>query len=82
MVLGFSGGSDSKNLPAMQETQVDPWVGKIPSGKETAAHSSVLAWRIMVLVPCKCMHVQSCLTLHDSVDCSPPGSSVHGIFRA
>ena len=25
---------------------------------------------------------QSCLTLSDSVDCSPPGSSVHGIFRA
>ena len=25
---------------------------------------------------------QSCLTLHDSVDCSPPGSSVHGIFQA
>ena len=25
---------------------------------------------------------QSCLTLSDSMDCSPPGSSVHGIFRA
>ena len=25
---------------------------------------------------------QSCLTLSDSVDCSPPGSSVHGIFQA
>ena len=24
---------------------------------------------------------QSCLTLCDPVDCSPPGSSVHGIFR-
>ena len=23
---------------------------------------------------------QSCLTLHDTMDCSPPGSSVHGIF--
>ena len=35
--------------------------------------------------PCKCtlLHVcakllQSCLTLCDSMDCSPPGSSVHG----
>ena len=30
-----------------------------------------------------CMHAksfQSCLTLCDAVDCSPPGSSVHGIF--
>ena len=25
---------------------------------------------------------QSCPTLHDSMDCSPPGSSVHGIFEA
>ena len=25
---------------------------------------------------------QSCLTLSDPVDCSPPGSSVYGIFQA
>ena len=25
---------------------------------------------------------QSCLTLHDPMDCSLPGSSVHGIFQA
>ena len=25
---------------------------------------------------------QLCLTLHDLMDCSPPGSSVHGIFQA
>ena len=25
---------------------------------------------------------QSCPTLHDPVDCSPPGSSVHGILQA
>ena len=25
---------------------------------------------------------QSCLTLHNPMDCSPPGSSVHGIFQA
>ena len=25
---------------------------------------------------------QSCLTLHDPRDCSPPGSSIHGIFQA
>ena len=25
---------------------------------------------------------QSCLTLSDSMNCSPPGSSVHGIFQA
>ena len=26
---GFPGGSVVKNLPAMQETEFDPWVGKI-----------------------------------------------------
>ena len=25
---------------------------------------------------------QSRLTLHNPIDCSPPGSSVHGIFQA
>ena len=25
---------------------------------------------------------QSCPTLHDPMDCSPPGSSAHGIFQA
>ena len=25
---------------------------------------------------------QSCLTLSDPMDCSPPGSSVHGILQA
>ena len=29
-----------------------------------------------------CMHARSYLTLCDPLDCSPPGSSVHGIFQA
>ena len=29
-----------------------------------------------------CVCAQSCLTLCDPLDCSPPGSSVHGIFPA
>ena len=28
------------------------------------------------------MRVQSCLTLCDPMDCSPPGSSVYGILQA
>ena len=31
---------------------------------------------------CVCLVAQSCLTLCDPVDCSPPGSSVHGILQA
>ena len=30
----------------------------------------------------KVLITQSCLTLCDPMDCSPPGSSVHGIFQA
>ena len=33
-------------------------------------------WGLYILI------VQSCLTLCDPVDCSPPGSSVHGILQA
>ena len=31
---------------------------------------------------CVCMHAQSCPTLYNPMDCSPLGSSVHGIFQA
>ena len=28
--VGFTGGSVVKNLPALQETWLDPWAGRIP----------------------------------------------------
>ena len=36
----------------------------------------LIQWKVKVLV------AQSCPTLCDPMDCSPPGSSVHGIFQA
>ena len=42
----FSGGSDGKDLPARQETRVQSLCWKNPLEKETAAHSSILTWRI------------------------------------
>jgi len=36
-------------------------------------------WDLRIL--CVLMHAQSCSTLCDPMDCSPPGSSVHGIFQ-
>ena len=33
-------------------------------------------------VPCCAKLLQSCLTLCDPMDCSPPGSSVHGTLQA
>ena len=35
-----------------------------------------------VCVKGMCVGAQSCLILCDPVDCSPPGSSVHGILQA
>ena len=35
-----------KNLPAVQDTQVQSSGWKDPLEKETATHSSILAWRI------------------------------------
>ena len=29
-----------------------------------------------------CIHARSCLTLSHAMDCSSPGSSIHGIFQA
>ena len=43
---GFPGGSDGKDLPAMQETQVQFLGHKDPLEKGMATHSTVLAWRI------------------------------------
>ena len=40
----------------------------------------------MVDVPCPCVRgcpvTQLCLTLCDPLDCSPPGTAVHGILQA
>ena len=35
-----------------------------------------------IISPCLCSVAQLCLTLCDPMDCSPPGSSVHGISQA
>ena len=63
--------------------------------KEMATHSNVLAWDSPgknIGVGChfrlQCMKAksenevaQSCLTFCDPMDCSLPGSSIHGIFQ-
>ena len=48
-VLGYRASlvaQSIKNLPAVQETQVQPLGWEDPLEKETATHSSILAWRI------------------------------------
>ena len=38
--------------------------------------------KIVCFILCDCVHAQSCPTLCISMDCSLPGSSVHGILQA
>ena len=44
--VGFPDGAVVKNLPAMQETQVQSLGQEEPLEKEMAPHFSILAWRI------------------------------------
>ena len=46
MSLDFSGGSVSKESPAMQLTQVQSLGWEDPLVKEMATYFSILAWRI------------------------------------
>ena len=45
-IVGFPGGSLVKNLPSVQEMQVQSLGHEDPLEKEMATHSSILAWRI------------------------------------
>ena len=48
---------------------------------ENSAH--LISWvEPCVTLNCACLVTQLCLTLCDPMDCSPPGSSVHGISQA
>ena len=46
MKWSFPGGSDSKDLPEMQETQVPSLGGEDSLEKRKTIHSSILDWRI------------------------------------
>ena len=46
MPQGFLGGSDIKDQPEMQETQVLSLSWEEPLEKGMVTHSSILAWRI------------------------------------
>ena len=56
------------------------------SGSSRFMYCWCLAWRILNITLLACAapakSLQSCLTLCNSIDSSPPGTSVHGIFQA
>ena len=58
--------SNSRNEHAAFITE---WLGHCPSPAAAAAAAPARA-------------LQSCPTLSNPMDCSPPGSSIHGIFQA
>ena len=47
IILSFPGGSVVKNPPAKQKMQVQSLCREDPLEKETATHSSILAWEIL-----------------------------------
>ena len=70
-----------KNPPVdADDVLYEAWVQSLgredPLEDGLATHSSILAWRIPWTEE-PVMNTQSCLTLRDPIDCSPPGSSVH-----
>ena len=59
--------------PKVEETET------IPSAHIFEMRSKIT---LVTFLKVKVLVTQSCLTLCDSMDCSPPGSSVHGILQA
>ena len=79
-----------KNLPTMQETRVRSLDREDPLDNRMATHSSILAGRILWAeepgrlqsAAAAAKSLQSCPTLCDPIDSSPPGSPVPGILQA
>ena len=70
--------SDSAQPYRRQPTRLPhPWDSP---GKNTGVGCHFLIQCMKVKIQSEV--TQSCLTLRDSMDCSPPGSSVHGILQA
>ena len=75
-VLGFSLGCEVEMIKSEAAPRRKPETGKIWKKKHSQREGSE------DLCMCVCSVAKSCPTLCDPMDCSPPGSSVHGIFQA
>ena len=70
----FTFGSRDRGQP-LRKAVLSRWEGVSPVESST--------WPNWLLDPSmKVLVTHSCLTLCHPIDCSPPGSSVHGIFQA
>ena len=68
---GFREGGKSKEASVLE---------LIPGRRGTV--SRVIPTKNQAATAAAAMSHQSCPTLYDPIDCSPPGSSIHGIFQA
>ena len=66
------GSPPASTVPGILQARTLEWV----------AISFSNEWKWKVKVESESEVIQSCPTLLDPMDCSPPGSSVHGIFQA
>ena len=56
------------------------WEGGLRGSQREGTH--VHTTNLLCYCCCCCLVTQLWLALWDPVDCSPPGSSVHGLFQA
>ena len=71
-----------KRLPTMWETWVQSLGWEDPLEKEMATHSSIILYAAAAAAAAAAASLQSCPTLCDPIDGSPPGSPVPGILQA
>ena len=72
--------AEIKGLERGRPANLTPELGEIDQRPQPATRRQVSKCSHQRLVTkwCVCSVAQSCLTLCDPTDCSPPGSSVHG----
>ena len=68
----------SASLPSPLSSLSSPSPLSSPSSPSSVSTWSLVYSRVFLC----CSVIQSCLTLCDPMNCSPPGSSVHGISQA
>ena len=56
------------------------WIGYVTEQQQQQQH--IYMYQCVCVCVCVCKSLQLCLTLCDPINCSPPGSPVHGILQA
>ena len=84
IILPFAAAAAAKSLQSCPTVRPHEWQPtRLPSPWDSPGKNTGVGCHFLL----QCMKVkserevaQSCLTLSDPMDCSPPSSSVHGIF--